>query len=64
MVFQFDGREFLEKFNPRYSALTHCVKSVILPDGRVAQIQITITAHESDFCTKIDTMSAVLNKVQ
>ncbi len=63
MIFQFDGQEFLDNFNPKYSKLSNCVKTIVLPDGRMAQMQITITTEESEFCTKLDTMNAVLNKV-
>lgn len=61
MIFQFDGRHFLAKFSPRYSKLSQCVKTIVLPDGRIAQMQITITTNEEDFCTQIDQMNAVVN---
>jgi len=60
MVFQFDGKAFLDMFSPRYNKLSNCVKTVVLPDGRIAEIQIVITTIESDFCTKVDTMSAAV----
>lgn len=63
MIFQFDGQEFVDSFSARYSKLSNCVKTIVLPDGRMAQIQIIITADENEFCTKADTMNAVLNKV-
>jgi hypothetical protein len=63
MILKFDGQEFLDKFNPRYKKLSNCVKTVILPDGRVAQMQIIITTDENDFCTKVDTMNAVVHKL-
>jgi hypothetical protein len=31
------------------SAISHAVSEIILPDGRKAQIQITITTDENDF---------------
>ena len=60
MIFQFNGQEFLDRFSPSYTQLSNCIKTVVLPDGRVAQMQITITTNEDDFCTKIGQMSAVV----
>ncbi len=62
MIFQFDGQEFLDRFSPKYNKLSNCIKTVVLPDGRVAQMQITITTNEDDFCTKVGHMSAIVTK--
>lgn len=63
MIFQFDGQQFTDKFSPSYSKLSQCIKTIVLPDGRVAQMQITITTNEDDFCNKVDQMSAVINRL-
>ncbi len=62
MIFQFDGQEFLERFSAKYTKLSNCIKTVVLPDGRVAQMQITITTNEDDFCNKVGQMSAIVAK--
>ncbi len=63
MIFQFDGQKFLNAFSPRYSKLSNCVTTVVLPDGRIAEMQIIITTVENDFCTKTNTMNAIINPV-
>ncbi len=63
MTFQFDGQKFLDAFSARYNKLSNCVTTVVLPDGRIAELQIVITTVENDFCTKTDTMSAIINPV-
>lgn len=63
MIFQFDGHQFIGKFSPNYNKLSQCIKTIVLPDGRIAQMQITITTNEDDFCNKVDQMSAVVNKL-
>ena len=62
MIFQFDGQEFLDTFSPHFIKLSNCVTTVVLPDGRVAEMQIIITTVENEFCTQTDTMSAVVKK--
>jgi hypothetical protein len=62
MLFQFDGQEFVNNFSTRYAKLSNHVKTMVLPDGRMAQIQIVITTNENEFCVQQDTMNAIINK--
>jgi hypothetical protein len=55
---ELETQELLARMDSKFKKLSHCAERVILPDGRLCEIQIVATCINTEFCKEIDKMTA------
>lgn len=60
MEVQFNTKDLLSRFDSSFRKTSLCIESVVLPDGRVCEIQIIATTDTKEFFNEVDNIQAFL----